>query len=524
MLSKARFTLRTLAIPLSICVVIAGWQSTIAHRPQTLDPTYGQFSMVGAYHNDMFVYFAYYLDLFPVTSELFIKKFRTPGGPDGTIDIPEGKLDIPDAYFSKQAARDVVAHQGHSLIMDFNSAIMSGARLKTFLYLPKAIWTGSPKDPSYKPVNFLFFVLALIALFLFLWQSGYRVLAVVTVALLGSYPFQLTEVYARPDSVFGWLITTCVALLALNGPLLLGKHAPRLAATAAILSGIWLGTMLNVRFEVVVLLLSPLFVYVVHPTFSPRLKTVLAALLIGTTFATQFAWNTYLDRKYNQAIQVVRNAGGDPYEGPRQNVHVFWHTVWCGLGDFDTKHGYQWNDLAAYAYAEPILESKYHLKIPPRDTYYYLASWDDAGKYPKRPEYFDEYNQVVRDKVLADIAKDPVWYIEILARRTYQVLAEVPSLQLHLGFARLHVQFPPTVWLGLGLIVPLVLVYLKRWELLKLMAFCLPLMAPPLLIFSKGGMAYSIHHLWSVAILMTLLLEWTRLLLSRRAGRKTLQV
>ena len=54
--------------------------------------------------------------------------------------------------------------------------------------------------------------------------------------------------------------------------------------------------MLNVRFEVVVLLLSPLFVLRAHPDLSPRLKTVLAALLIGTTFATQFAWNTYRDR------------------------------------------------------------------------------------------------------------------------------------------------------------------------------------------------------------------------------------
>ena len=430
--------------------------------------------MAGAYHNDMFVYFAYYLGVFPVTSELFIKKFRTPGGPNNTIDIPEGKLDIPEAYFSEQAAKNVVARQGQSLIMDFNSAIMAGAGLKTFLYLPKAIWTGSPRDPSYKPVNFFFFALMLIAVFLFLWQSRYRVLAVVIVVLLGSYPFQLTEVYARPHSIFGWLITSSLALLALNGPILLGKDAPRRAEAAAILSGIWLGTMLNVRFEIVVLVLSPLFVYVVHPTFAPRLKIALAGLLIGATFATQFVWNAYVDRKYSEAIQVVRSAGGHAYEGPRQNVHVFWHTVWCGLGDFDTKYGYQWNDLAAFAYAEPILETKYHRRIPPRDTYYYLESWDDAGKYLKRPEYFDEYNQVVRDKVLSDIANDPLWYMKILARRTYQVLAEVPSLQVHLGFARVHVQFPPALWLGLGLIVPLVLLHLKRWDLLKLMAFCLP--------------------------------------------------
>src|SRR5262249_12296218 len=157
-------------------------------------------------------------------------------------------------------------------------------------------------------------------------------------------------------SIFGWLITTCLALLALNGPIMLGKDVPRRGVAAAMLSGIWLGTMLHVRFEIVALGLGPLFLYLVHPAFVLRMKIVLAGLLIGATLATQWGWNAYLDRKYDQANQAVRSAGGHPYEGPRHDAHVFWHAVWCGLGDFDTKYGYQWNDLAAYAYAEPILE------------------------------------------------------------------------------------------------------------------------------------------------------------------------
>jgi len=494
----------------SICVVIVRWQSTIAARPATIDPQYGQFSMSGAYHTDKFVYFAYYLGLFPVTSELFIKKIRTPGGPGGTLAIPEGILEIPDAYFSEQAAKDLVARQGPSLLMDFNAAMMNGARLKTFLYLPNAIWTGTPKDPSYELVNSFFFKLALIAMFLFLWHARYYVLAVVAVLLLGSYPFQLVEVYLRHHSIFGWLITSCLGLLALNGPILLGKNVPRRGVAAAILSGIWLGTMLQVRFEIVTLAFGPLFLYLVHPTFAPRLKIGLVGLLIGTTLATQFTWNAYLERKYNQASQVVRSAGGHPYEGPRRDVHVFWHAIWCGLGDFDTKYGYQWNDLAAYAYAEPILEQKYHLKIPPRDSYYYLETWDAAGKYPKKPEHFNEYNQVIRDKVLSDIAKDPRWYLTILLKRMYQVLTDVPPLQVHLGVVNKPIKLPPGVWLGVGLVMPVVLLYLRRWNLLKLMIFCLPLMAPPVLIFSKGGMSYSIHHLLSMAILVTLLAEWIR--------------
>ena len=29
--------------------------------------------------------------------------------------------------------------------------------------------------------------------------------------------------------------------------------------------------------------------------------------------------------------------------------HAFWYPVFCGLGDFDTKYGYEWNDrVGAY--------------------------------------------------------------------------------------------------------------------------------------------------------------------------------
>src|SRR5262249_47604095 len=47
MLSRVRSALGQLWVPLSVCVLIAGWQSMIAARPATIDPQYGQFSMSG---------------------------------------------------------------------------------------------------------------------------------------------------------------------------------------------------------------------------------------------------------------------------------------------------------------------------------------------------------------------------------------------------------------------------------------------------------------------------------------------
>jgi len=105
---------------------------------------------------------------------------------------------------------------------------------------------------------------------------------------------------------------------------------------------------------------------------------------------------------------VVARAGGHPYAGPLRLYHTVWHSVWCGLGDFDKKHGYVWDDRIANDYALPILREQYHVDVPPpRPGHYFVdAYWDDAMLYPKLPEDLPHYDDVLQEKVLRDMRND----------------------------------------------------------------------------------------------------------------------
>ena len=130
--------------------------------------------------------------------------------------------------------------------------------------------------------------------------------------------------------------------------------------------------------------------------------------------------------------------------------------------------------------------------------------WDDARKYYKMPHEVPHYATVVRDKVLSDIARDPAWYLGVLARRVGRIGARTTPLSASLGGERLSFAAHG------ALIVPVVLVLLvlRGWALLKLVLFLLPLSAPALLIYCDQGMChYSCFHLAAAAVALCLLVE-----------------
>src|SRR5437764_468181 len=80
-----------------------------------------------------------------------------------------------------------------------------------------------------------------------------------------------------------------------------------------------------------------------------------APLLIAAVLGLR-AWDRYFDHKFLAASRVVALAGGHVLSAPT-HYHVFWHSIWCGLGDFDSTHGYEWSDSAALAYPQPVLKA-----------------------------------------------------------------------------------------------------------------------------------------------------------------------
>ena len=201
------------------------------------------------------------------------------------------------------------------------------------------------------------FTLALGALYAAFWWVRDPVLGAAAAALLGSNPYQLYEVHFR-ENVFGWAITAGVLTLALSVPLL-QRHPIRRPWALPLAIGVVLGTVRQIRPEPGAIVVSAGLACLLVPRLSWPRRAALAAVLVAGFLGTSAAWQGYFDHKFDEATRVVSAAGGRVYHGPRDRYHAFWHPLWCGLGDFGAKHGYEWRDKAAAHYAAPIVQERY---------------------------------------------------------------------------------------------------------------------------------------------------------------------
>ncbi len=460
-----------------------------------------------------FVYFLYYLNLYPVAS-ISTSRFE----------------------YSVEGARRAIAEQGHTLVMDRYWTMRYGDLAKTYLYLPHVWLKGRPVRPRMLHANALGFTLALLALFAAFWSAEKTLLGVLLVALIGSNPFQVYQVYAN-NNVFGWPITVSVLLMALHVPLMRDRPPRLLTALAiAFLSGLLLGSVRQIRTEPVLVMVSALGVYLTATRLRYWLRLALVLILGGAFVWTSAAWARYFDTKYREAYRVVKAAGGHTYDGSRHPYHFFWHALWCGLGDFDLKYGYQWSDLSAIRYAWPVMQRRGvtvngFAPVEPDglDSLTTGVYWDRKGQYARTPFELPEYIEVARDKVLRDIHDDPLWYASIIGQRVKRLLSEgtPPTLALGNGSSLSIVSLPRAelrkggggavvvpprqpLWGYLTLVVAVWLLVKRAWFHLKLLAFSLPLTVTALLVYSGGGTVYySIVHLVALAVVGAV--AWERL-------------
>jgi len=458
------------------CVAIVLWQRALAPhafaqgRPYRLLAASGLQELQSHARLARFVYFYHYLSLFPVA-------------------IERDRL-----VYSRQGAERLLATAGDSLVMEWGHAIRGGELGKLFLYLPDVLLKGRPQAPSVRPANSAAFVLALMALFVAFWWIRQPFLGALCVLFLGSNPFQLREVYEN-ENVFGWPITACLFVLALHLPLLARRRGSSAYAwLVPALTGVLMGTVRQIRSEPVPILLSAAVVYLVASGLRWRRRAALLVLLGLSFVATSRAWQAYFDHKFEQARAVVAQAGGHVYPGPRDRYHAFWHAIWCGLGDFDTRHGYAWDDMAAARYARDAVMERYGIDLPEMEPgqRYTWGYWDQGERYYKAHCEMPHYAEVLREKVLHDLTHDPLWYLGTLVRRLGRVLAQTTPVRVAIGPRWVTLPMHGAVFLPL-----LALLALRRRGLfLKLACF-------------SGGRTpfYSCYHLFAAAILCAWLVE-----------------
>lgn len=484
-------------------VLIPVWQLGFARSPARNGSRYHNGAAVGLQHQEGLVYLYHYLGLYPVA----------PSSP------------VQEQDYSEAAAQRIVAERGSTLVMEPGNPLFGALRIgdhaRIWLYLPGAWLEGAPRHLTIMPANAAAFIAALLAVFASFWWSGRPILGSLVVALSGSNPFQIYEVYSN-QNVFGWPITMALIALALWLPVV-DARGPRgrWAFVLAVCLGLLLGTVRHIRSESIAILISVVAMTAFLPLTNRLRRAALGATLVGATLAGSLVWDGYFRHKITHATEIVTRAGGYPHPlaADPELHHNVWMTIWEGLSDFDRTHGYKWDDSRAHAYAVNQLVAKYGMTVPPWDGgLVFRTTFHDAKRrYPVLPFELPHYTEVIRAKVLSDITADPLWYLGILGQRLWRIASETTPVHLRLN-ADLAVRFPLAVAQFVVLAVALALS--RSRLLLQLLLFSLPLSLPSLLVFSGQGMPnQSVFHLFAVATLLGVVIEGSRYW-GRRAMRQ----
>jgi hypothetical protein len=313
----------------------------------------------------------------------------------------------------------------------------------------------------------------------------------------------------------------CVAI-ALLAPLIAGRKVPLYARVLlAVAMGVIFGTAYQIRSETAAAMLGSVVVFLSASGASWRSRAATVVLVFAVFVGTLQLWRAYFDVKIAEATEFVQRAGGHPYLGPLAHAHNLWTAVWCGLGDFDTKYGYESTDHAAVTYAEPILRSRYRQELPwwwglSRAKQGRTAAdyYDEARLYYRAPFEAPHFQEVMREKVLHDITHDPLWYGGILAKRVWRILNHTTPVQIYL---RPGITLP-LPFHGLIAVAVLAIAFWRRdWTAVRLLAVAAALSAMALVINAGGNYTYfGIYHVCAAAIL----LSWIPAMVSRvRRGR-----
>lgn len=479
------------------CLAIVGWHALNLTDVPRLDRTYSAspgFRGIYVKRLPRFFYFYHYTGKFPITSSTTREELR---------EDRQTALEHIEPRFYPSGLRN-----------EDYTVVRKGDLAQLFLLYPDFWRTGSTLDATPRTFNQGLALASSLFLFTGLSLAGHRLLAVLLVVLIGSHPFQLLHHYVFAN-VWAYPVAVASVALALSAPLVFGARPRRRHLLIPLVLGSLLATAREVRTEPALVIASVALVCATARGGWGR-----RALLVGTlglSFAvTSQLWTRYWDAKFEDAVETVRAAGGKPLLSGRNLHHSLWHPIWFGLGDFGREKRYEARDKAAYAYAIPRVNARFGTKYRRSKDSYRLKNRDGSG-YQLKPETIPEYQIVLREKILADITSDPLWYLGVLRQRTQRIFDRATPVRLGLG-AR-FVDIPFSAWLVLAMLPVLLLA--RRWDQLKLLVFYAPTSLPALLIYSTRGFTNpTAFHLVGFALLACWGVHAATGLVTARAGRR----
>lgn len=402
-----------------------------------------------------------------------------------TADFPLATLNS-DLKYSEQDAQKEIKENGEDLIMEYEHWSRLGENARIWAFLPDAFISGSPEQPSIRLFNIIIFTLSLIILYIGFWQANLKLYGLLLVILINFTPFYLFEVYTN-DNIFALLGSVFFMILGLNIPLIIkSKVTFKRILVVAIISGSIIGLFSELRNEISIVIVSLILIYLISNSLKIYFKIILITLCILSFYGSKQLIQNHFNNKFEETASLVAKHNGHVYSGNRISGHKFWHPVFCGLGDFDTKYGYEWNDKVAYKYATPILQNKYGMDISYSEKYYLDNYYDSDSIYYVKFDEIEAYESIVKDKVISDITNDPFWYIKIITKRIIRTL----SITIPFSFVGWFIFY-------------ILFLAIKNKKLdyhLKLILVSLPLSATSIIIYSGKGATYNSVFVYFVII------------------------
>ncbi|MDD2385549.1 MAG: hypothetical protein PHP52_02070 [Bacteroidales bacterium] len=395
-----------------------------------------------------------------------------------------------DLKYSIEDAESEIQENGHNLIMEYKHWSRLGESARVLAFLPNSIIAGSPQNPSIKLFNSIVFVISLIVLYLGFWRVKKPLYGLILVVLINLTPFYLYEIYSN-QNIFALLGSVFFMIIGLNVFVLFKKEKFYYYLLLSCISGVIIGFFSEFRNEISIVLLSLILIYLFSKYLNLLKKTFIILLCFATFFGSKQLIRYHFNKKFEKTAVLVAKAGGHVYNGKRISGHIFWHPIFCGLGDFDEDYGYEWNDKVVYRYATPILQEKYGMDIKYSDKYHLDNYYDKDSLYYIKFDEINEYEDIVKEKVLSQIKEDPFWYIAIIFKRVIRTLT-------------VTIPIPYVGWL----IFYVIYFFIKNryWTYLKLLLVSLPLSATSIIIYSGDGATYNSVYVYFVIISMMLIL------------------
>lgn len=311
-----------------------------------------------------------------------------------------------------------------------------GESARIWALFPAYILGESMDNLTLKPLNTILFSISGLVLFFACYRWGGIITALAGLSLYLSSPFLLAECFLK-DNIFA--IQPMLHIFAISLFVIFHGRSVYALATITIVTTSLAGLFSEIRGENITVLLVPILYWFIVAKLPLKRKVLVVVAMLLLFSITKAGIREHFTSSYDRTYHVLESVGGVTFDGGKTGQHPIWHPLLAGLGDFGQDKGFLWSDkkifyrvLGNAGYTPKEIRAVGESYYDPETKYYY-----------KRPETLGNYASLARNEFVNTVAKDPIWYAGILAKRAARVLSDFPPMTMHVLKNKIEVAFYP---------------------------------------------------------------------------------